>query len=72
MQERERQQIEQAQADEAAYREEMARKEAEQAALGTNNVSPAIRDKWVNAPKVEGAQDEIVLPNGEKDSSPGR
>lgn len=64
--ERERQQIEQAQADEAAYREEMARKEAEQAALGTNNVSPAIRDKWVNAPKVEGAQDEIVLPNGEK------
>ena len=65
-QKRERQQIEQAQADEAAYREEMARKEAEQAALGTNNVSPAIRDKWVNAPKVEGAQDEIVLPNGEK------
>ena len=65
-QERERQKIEQAQADEAAYREEMARKEAEQAALGTNNVSPAIRDKWVNAPKVEGAQDEIVLPNGEK------
>ena len=65
-QERERQQIEQAQADEVAYREEMARKEAEQAALGTNNVSPAIRDKWVNAPKVEGAQDEIVLPNGEK------
>lgn len=65
-QERERQQIEQAQADEAAYREEMARKEAEQAALGTNNVSPAIRDKWVNASKVEGAQDEIVLPDGEK------
>lgn len=65
-QERERQKIEQAQADEAAYREEMARKEAEQAALGTNNVSPAIRDKWVNAPKFEGAQDEIVLPNGEK------
>lgn len=65
-QERERQQIEQAQADEAAYREEMARKEAEQAALGTNNVSPAIREKWASAPKVEGAQDEIVLPNGEK------
>lgn len=65
-QERERQQIEQAQADEAAYREEMARKEAEQAALGTNNVSPAIREKWTSAPKIEGAQDEIVLPNGEK------
>ena len=65
-QERERQQIEQAQADEAAYREEMSRKEAEQAALGTNNVSPAIREKWTSAPKIEGAQDEIVLPNGEK------
>ena len=65
-QERERQQIEQAQADEAAYREEMSRKEAEQAALGTNNVSPAIREKWASAPKIEGAQDEIVLPNGEK------
>ena len=65
-QERERQQIEQAQADEAAYREEMARKEVEQAALGTNNVSPAIREKWASAPKIEGAQDEIVLPNGEK------
>ena len=65
-QERERQQIEQAQADEAAYREEMAKKEAEQAALGTNTVSPAIREKWASAPKIEGAQDEIVLPNGEK------
>ena len=65
-QERERQQIEQAQADEAAYREEMARKEAEQAALGSHNVSPAIREKWASAPKIEGAQDEIVLPNGEK------
>ena len=65
-QERERQNIEQAQADEAAYREEMARKEAEQAALGSNNVSPAIREKWAAAPKIEGAQDEIVLPNGEK------
>ena len=64
--ERERQQIEQAQADEAAYREEMAKKEAEQAALGTNTVSPAIRDKWNAAPKVEGAQNEIVLANGEK------
>lgn len=65
-QERERQQIEQAQADEAAYREEMAKKEAEQAALGTNTVSPAIREKWASAPKIEGAHDEIVLPNGEK------
>ena len=57
---------EEAKAAEAAYREEMAKKEAEQAALGTNTVSPAIRDKWNAAPKVEGAQNEIVLANGEK------
>ena len=65
-QERERKQIEQAQTEEAAYREEMARKKSEQEALGTNNVSPSIREKWASAPKVEGAQDVIVLPNGEK------
>ena len=62
----EEERIARAQADEAAYREAMARKEAEQAALGSHNVSPAIREKWASAPKIEGAQDEIVLPNGEK------
>ena len=56
----------QAQAEEAAYRAEQESKAAEQAALGTNNVAPSIRDKWAAAPKIEGAQDEIVLPNGEK------
>lgn len=65
-QEVDKKQTEEAQAAEAAYREEMAKKEAEQAALGTNTVSPAIRDKWNAAPKVEGAQNEIVLANGEK------
>ena len=65
-QEADKKQTEKAQAAEAAYREEMAKKEAEQAALGTNTVSPAIRDKWNAAPKVEGAQNEIVLANGEK------
>lgn len=65
-QEADKKQAEEAQAAEAAYREEMAKKEAEQAALGTNTVSPAIRDKWNAAPKVEGAQNEIVLANGEK------
>lgn len=65
-QEADKKQTEEAQAAEAAYREEMAKKEAEQAALGTNTVSPAIRDKWNAAPKVEGAQNEIVLANGEK------
>ena len=56
----------QAQAEEDAYRAEQEAKAAEQAALGTNNVAPSIREKWSNAPKVEGTQDEIVLPNGEK------
>lgn len=65
-QEADKKQTEEAQAAEAAYRGEMAKKEAEQAALGTNTVSPAIRDKWNAAPKVEGAQNEIVLANGEK------
>lgn len=65
-QEADKKQTEEAQAAEAAYREEMAKKEAEQAALGTNTVSPSIRDKWNAAPKVEGAQNEIVLANGEK------
>lgn len=65
-QEADKKQTEEAQAAEAAYREEMAKKEAEQAALGTNTVSPAIRDKWNAAPKFEGAQNEIVLANGEK------
>lgn len=65
-QEADKKQTEEAQAAEAAYREKMAKKEAEQAALGTNTVSPAIRDKWNAAPKVEGAQNEIVLANGEK------
>ena len=65
-QEADKKQTEEAQAAEAAYREEMAKKEAEQAALGTNTVSPAIRDKWNAAPKVAGAQNEIVLANGEK------
>lgn len=64
--EADKKQTEEAKLAEAAYREAMAKKEAEQAALGANNVSTAIRDKWNAAPKVEGAQNEIVLANGEK------
>ena len=48
------------------FRAEQAKKAEEQALIGTNNVSPAIRDKWNNAPKIDGAANEIVLPNGEK------
>ena len=58
--------IDQARAEEEAYAKEQAQKAAEQAELGSNNVAPAIRDKWAAAPKTEGVADEIVLANGEK------
>lgn len=41
-------------------------KAAEQAEVGTHNVAPAIKEKWDAARKIEGAANEIVLPNGEK------
>lgn len=47
-------------------KEEEARKTAEQAEVGTHNVAPAIKEKWDAVHKVEGAANEIVLPNGEK------
>ena len=50
----------------AAEQQEMERKAAEQAAVGTNNVAPAIREKWEKAQKTEGSADEVVLANGEK------
>lgn len=43
-----------------------AQKAAEQAEVGTHNVAPAIKEKWDAARKIEGAANEIVLPNGEK------
>lgn len=62
--------IAQAKQEEQLRQEEELRKQAAQAALGTNNVAPAIREKWDAAPKVEGARNEIVLANGER--VPGR
>ena len=56
----------QAIAEEEAYAAEQAQKAAAQAELGSNNVAPAIRDKWNNAQKTVGSADEIVLANGEK------
>lgn len=47
-------------------KEEEARKTAEQAEVGTHNVAPAIKEKWDATRKIEGAANEIVLPNGEK------
>lgn len=41
-------------------------KAAEQAEVGTHNVTPALKEKWDAARKIEGATNEIVLPNGEK------
>ena len=52
-------------AQEEQRKAEMAQKAAEQEALGSNAVAPAIKDKWENAPKVDGGADEITLPNGE-------
>ena len=52
-------------AQEEHRKAEMAQKAAEQEALGSNAVAPAIKEKWENAPKVDGGADEITLPNGE-------
>ena len=52
-------------AQEEQRKAEMAQKAAEQEALGSNAVAPSIKEKWENAPKVDGGADEITLPNGE-------
>ena len=52
-------------AQEEQRKAEMAQKAAEQEALGSNAVAPAIKEKWENARKVDGGADEITLPNGE-------
>ena len=52
-------------AQEEQRKAEMAQKAAEQEAVGSNAVAPAIKEKWENAPKVDGGADEITLPNGE-------
>ncbi len=45
--------------------EEIAKRE-EQAERGAHAVHPAIREKWDAAPKIEGAENEITLANGER------
>lgn len=64
--EEQRRLTEQAKLEEQYRIEEQKRIEAEREALGINNVSQEIRDKWANAPKADGIADEIVLPNGER------
>ena len=45
--------------------QEKLHKQAEQKERGANNVAPSIKEKWENAPKIDGAENEIVLPNGD-------
>ena len=58
--------IDEAHKKDAEYRNEQKKKAEEQAKIGTDNVSPAIKDKWDGAKKLDGASNEIVLPNGER------
>lgn len=51
-------------AEQQRQAEELA-KQQEQAARGANAVHPAIREKWDATAKVEGAENEITLANGE-------
>ena len=51
--------------DELKRKEDEARKKAETEARGSNAVSAEIRDKWKEANKIVGAEDEVTLPNGE-------
>ena len=51
-------------AEEQRQQEEL-QKQAEQKERGANNVAQSIKEKWDNAPKIDGAKNEIVLPNGE-------
>ena len=55
-----------AQAEERERQQQVLQKEAEEAARGAHRVAPAIRERWDNAPKIDGVPNEIVLPNGEK------
>lgn len=52
--------------DEEAYQAEQLAKQQEQAARGANAVGDVIREKWEQAPKVVGFDNEITLANGER------
>ena len=51
-------------AEEQRQQEEL-QKQSEQKERGANNVAQSIKEKWDNAPKIDGAKNEIILPNGE-------
>ena len=52
-------------AEEQRQQEEL-QKQAEQKERGANNVAQSIKERWDNAPKIDGAKNEIILPNGER------
>ena len=52
-------------AEEQRQQEEL-QKQAEQKERGANNVAQSIKKKWDNATKIDGAKNEIILPNGER------
>ena len=56
----------QAVADEEAYQAEQLAKQQEQAERGPFTVGSNVVEKWQQSPKVEGYENEITLPNGEK------
>ena len=64
--ERDRIAHEQAVADEAVRLAEVLAQRAEQAERGAHAVHPAIRERWDAAEKIEGFENEITLPNGER------
>ena len=52
--------------EELQRQQEIINKRKEQERIGANAVHPDIRKKWDSAPKIDGAEDEITLANGEK------
>ena len=52
-------------AEELRQQEEL-QKQTEQKERGANNVAPSIKEKWDSARKINGAENEIILPNGER------
>lgn len=52
--------------EEKQRQQEELQKQAEQEERGSNSVAPDIREKWDASPKVDGAPNEIVLPDGER------
>ena len=55
-----------AEAEEAARQAEITARQEEEQARGANTVGEQVKQKWNDAPKVEGSETEITLQNGER------